>query len=406
MIKRTVYTDLWNELSSEKQMIFMSGPRQAGKTTFAKETAKSFKNSMYFNWDIVSSKKLLIERPSFFEEINRVDESTPLVILDEIHKYKHWKNYLKGIYDQFSSGYKFLVSGSGRLDLYEKAGDSLAGRYFLFHIFPFTLSELAGKRKPFKIFYKAPVDDIDDGAVSSRKIWDTLSVTSGFPEPFVKQHKAFWTKWSNNYTRQIIREDIRDLSGIKNAESAELLFSLLPSRVGSPISMNNIAGDLQVSFDTVKNWLTLFNSFYLTFRISPWAKKISRAITREKKLYLFNYPEIQDESARFENMVALELFRAVHAWNEHGYGRFGLHYIRNKEREEVDFLITENNDPLLLIEAKHADDTPAKSLIAFQSVVRAPAVQLVNKENVFRRIKNGTHKLLVITGHRWLASLP
>ncbi len=132
MIKRALYYDLWKEESGNRQMMFLSGPRQVGKTTFAKELAKSYKNNLYFNWDIISNKKTLIENPTFFEGINRVDESRPLVIFDEIHKYKNWKNYLKGIYDQFASEYKFLVSGSGRLDLYQKVSDSLAGRYFYF----------------------------------------------------------------------------------------------------------------------------------------------------------------------------------------------------------------------------------------------------------------------------------
>jgi len=406
MIKRILYLDLWKELSAEKQMIFISGPRQTGKTTLAKEIAKSFTNNTYFNWDITSSKKLLIEKPSFFEEINRLDESIPLVIFDEIHKYKHWKNYLKGIYDQFSAEYKFLVSGSGRLDLCQKSGDSLAGRYFAFHLFPFTVSELAEKRKSFKDFYNAPLEKLDTETKRSKEIWENLSITGGFPEPFIKQKKEFWTKWSNNYSRQIIREDIRDLSGIKNAETAELLFSSLSSKVGSPISINNIAGDLQVSFDTLKNWLTIFDSFYLTFRISPWTKKISRAITKEKKLYLFNYPEIENENQRFENMVAMELLRAIYTWNEYGYGRFNLHYIRNKEKEEVDFLISDNNNPILLIEAKSSDDTLAKSLVSFQNILQVPAVQLVNKENVFKYIKNNRQKILIITGHHWLSLLP
>ena len=125
LINRSIYLDLWRELSSGKQMIFVSGPRQVGKTTLTKIIARTFKNNVYFNWDVSSQKKLLIENPIFFEDINRADDSIPLVILDEIHKYKQWKNYLKGIYDQFSGEYKFIVSGSGRLDIRVKGGDSL-----------------------------------------------------------------------------------------------------------------------------------------------------------------------------------------------------------------------------------------------------------------------------------------
>lgn len=407
MIKRAMYHNLWQELSSEKQMIFLSGPRQVGKTTLSKEIAKKFKNNIYFNWDISDHKKLLIKNPTFFENINRQDESMPLVILDEIHKYKHWKNYLKGIYDQFSENYKFLVSGSGRLDLYVKGGDSLAGRYFQFHLFPFTVAELSSKKRNFDGFFKKPLNDFDiNDKKKTQEIWKTLFNIGGFPEPFVKGKKTFFTRWTKNYVSQIVREDIRNFYDMKNIDNIEILLALLPSRVGSPLSMNNIAGELQAAFGSVKEWLKLLEVFYLVFRISPWTKRISRAILKEKKLYLFNYPEVEVESYRFENMVALELLRAIYNWNEYGYGKFILHYIRNKEKEEVDFLIANNNNPILLVETKLAEDTPAGSLINFQNVLNIPAVQLVNKEGVFKYRKNNRNNLLIITAHRWLSSLP
>ena len=407
MINRPMYINLWQELSKEKQMIFLSGPRQVGKTTLAKEIAKGFKNNIYFNWDILGHKKLLIKEPAFFENINRQDESMPLVILDEIHKYKRWKNYLKGIYDQFSEDYKFLVSGSGRLDLYQKGGDSLAGRYFQFHLFPFTIAELSGKRRNFDEFVKNPISGFDiNDKERTQEIWQTLLNIGGFPEPFTKGRKTFFTKWAKNYITQIVREDIRSIHDIKNIDNIEILFTLLPSRIGSPLSMNNIAEELQVAFGSVKEWLRLFEVFYLIFRISPWTKRISRSILKEKKLYLFNYPEIEEEGCRFENMAALELLRTVYNWNEYGYGRFTLHYIRNKEKEEVDFLIANNNNPILLLETKFSEDAPAKSLINFQNILNVPAIQLVNKEGVFKYIKNNKNKILIITAHRWLSSLP
>lgn len=401
-----MYVNLWKELSSEKQMIFLSGPRQVGKTTFAMEIAKGFNNNIYFNWDFVDHKKLLIQNPTFFENISRKDKSEPLVIYDEIHKYKQWKNYLKGIYDQFASDYKFLVSGSGRLDLYQKGGDSLAGRYFQLHLFPFTISELSNKKREMSEFMKSPLTNFDiNPANITRDIWESLFNTGGFPEPWTKAKKSFFIKWSRNYINQIVREDIRSLADIKNIESIELLFSLLPSKVGSPLSMNSIAEDMQVSSGSVKEWLKLLEMFYLIFRVSPWTKKISRAILKEKKLYIYNYPEIGNAGCRFENMVAVELLRAIYSWNEHGYGRWALHYIRNKEMEEVDFLITESNNPVLMVEAKLSEDVPSKSLMAFQRKLNIPAVQLVNKENVFKCVKNEENKILIVTAHRWLSSL-
>ena len=407
MIERTVYIKLWEELAKEKQMIFLSGPRQVGKTTLAKAIAQKFVNATYFNWDIISNKKLLIENPAFFENINRKDASMPLVIFDELHKYKHWKNYLKGIYDQYSDEYAFLVSGSGRLDLYQKGGDSLAGRYFTMHLFPFTIAELSAGKRNFDNFIKNPLNDFDiNDLKTTGTAWQILFNVGGFPEPFIKSRTAFYRKWARNYATQLVREDIRDMADVKDIDSIEILYSLLPSRVGNPLSMNNIAHDIQVAFGSIKNWLKLFEIFFLVFRISPWTRKIARAISKEKKLYLYNYPEIQDEAIRYENMVALELLRAISNWNEHGYGRFTLHYIRNKQKEEVDFLIANNANPVLLVEAKLSDDMIQRSLVNFQRILNVPAIQLVNKENVFKYIKNAPHKILIITAHRWLSSLP
>ena len=407
MLKRKLYINLWESLSSEKQMIFLSGPRQVGKTTLAKFIARSYSNKYYFNWDIISNKKILIKDPAFFQHINRVDSTKPIVILDEIHKYKQWKNYLKGIYDQFKNEYVFLVSGSGRLDTYQKGGDSLAGRYFKFHLFPFTIAELSRENRDFSGFINNPLKNFDiNKSQSTKKIWNALFNTGGFPEPFVKGTKAFLNRWSLNYYHQIVREDIRDVSDIRRINSLDLLFSLLPSKVGSPLSINNLAQDTQTAFDSIKSWLALFESFYLIFRISPWTRKISRAILKEKKLYLFNYTEIQDKGSMFENMVALELFRAINNWNDYGFGRFTLHFIRNKEKEEVDFLIADNKNPVLLVEAKFSDEAVSKSLLRFQNDLGIPAVQLVNNENIYRYFKNGKNNILVVTAHQWLSSLP
>lgn len=407
MIPRPFYVTLWDELSAEKQMVFLSGPRQVGKTTLVRQIAKSFKNNVYVNWDVPDHKKQILKDPAFFERANRHDGSMPLVIYDEIHKYKKWKNYLKGIYDAYSKDYKFLVSGSGRLDLYQKGGDSLAGRYFQFHLFPFTVSELSGKQRRFNEFIKNPLGGFDfNSKNTTREIWQALFNMGGFPEPFHNGGKAFYNRWIRNYTSQLVREDIRDISGIKNIDTVETLYLLLPSKVANLLSLNNLAEELQTAHGSIKAWLRLFDIFYLAFRVSPWTKKVSRAILKEQKLYLFHYPEIEDEGARFENMAALELLRAVYGWNERGYGRFSLHFVRNKQKEEVDFLIADRNTPVLLIETKLSDEFPAKPLIKFQNILNVPAVQLVNKDGVFKYVKNGKNTVLIITAHNWLSLLP
>ena len=409
MYNRAIYKELWDELSLDKPMVMLAGPRQSGKTTFAREiVARDFSDSVYFNWDLAKDKQRLIADPAFFSKEPKSSlSSRPLVILDEIHKYRDWKNYLKGIYDQFAGEYQFLVTGSGRLELSRKTGDSLAGRFLKFHIFPFTLSELSRGRKTLKDFMSNPLEAFDDApAGETAQTFKSLWELSGFPEPFIKGKKSFWSTWSAAYGQQIVRDDLRTVADIRNLDTIETLFALLPSRVASPLSMNNLAGDLQVAFDTVKNWLLLFDSFYLTFRISPWTQKISRSILKEKKIYLFNFPVIDDEAARFENLAALEFLRAVEAWNDHGWGKFSLHYLRNKDKQEVDFLIAENNRPFLLVEAKLSDDAPSASLYTFQKLLNVPAVQLVKKDGVKKVYRNGKNSILVVTAHRWLSALP
>jgi len=400
-----MYTKIWQALSKFKQMIFIAGPRQAGKTTFAKMIAGTYTNWLYFNWDIIDEKRKLLENPLFYENMNRQDNSKPLVIFDELHKYPQWKNYLKSVFDRDHDEYKFLVSGSGRLNLYQKRGDSLAGRYLLFHLWPFTLAELSNLNLPFETFFN-DLTRIPDTAPHCRAIWNDLKQYSGFPDPYLAKDKKFYNIWSHTYQKQLIREDIRNLTAVRSIENIEILFSLLPSRIGSPLSMANLSRDIQVAFDSIKNWLELFENFFLIFMIAPWSEKISRAITKEKKVYLFDYAGIKSDGIKFENMVAFELFRAVSNWNNLGYGNFRLNFIRNREKEEVDFIISDNRKPLILIETKLSDDTSAGALLKFQDRLDIPAVQLVDKPGICKRISNKNNKILIISADRWLPCLP
>lgn len=404
MIKRRSYLQIWEELSAYRQMVFISGPRQSGKTTFAKSVARRFTNHWYVNWDDLTDRERIIRNPYFYEEVTRRDESTPLIVFDEIHKFEGWKNYLKGVYDRDSSHYKFLVSGSGRLDIYRRGGDSLAGRYFQFHLWPLTLGELKASSKTVAAILHDPLR-IPKARPGLWKTFNELSLYGGFPDPYTTKKAEYYRMWSGTYNNQVLREDIRNLVDLRKFSSVEVLFSLLPPKIGSPLSMNSLSRDCQVSFDSVKTWLDVFERFYLTFRISPWTKKIPRAVTKEKKLYLFDYARIVSPAAKFENMVALELWCAVTNWTDRGAGNFSLHYVRNKEKEEVDFLIAESNRPVLLLETKSSEETVSKGLRRIQTHLDVPAVQLVNKEGLCKRIPNGKQRILLVDASRWLAQL-
>lgn len=398
--------NIWRESSKDKAMVFMAGPRQAGKTTLAGIVADSFVNKLYFNWDIPDHRLRLLEDNRFFTQVERRDASKPLVVLDEIHKYGDWKNYLKGAYDEFHRDFLFLVSGSGRLDTYQKGGDSLAGRYLMFHLWPFTLAELGARQFTTDEFLADPLKLEVKDTVQMQELWAGLEALSGFPEPFLSGSKRSYRRWSNAYGARLVREDIRDLSGVQAVGQMEMLYHLLPSRVGSSLSIPSLSRDLKVAYNTVRNWLDLLERFFLAFSIGPWTSNIARAIQKERKVYLWDTPRIKDPGSRFENQVALELWRAVSNWNDIGAGGFALHFIRNREKQEVDFLIANDGVPFLLVEAKLNDTQPSAALRKFQAALNVPAVQLVSSGDTFRLLPNADQQILVAPACHWLAGLP
>jgi predicted AAA+ superfamily ATPase len=406
MYPRPFYQKIWQELAGEKPMVFMPGPRQTGKTTLAQWIAEGYVNHLYFNWDIPDHRSRLIKNPFFFQEIERRNGSKPLIILDEIHKYRDWKNYLKGVYDQFKDEFLFLISGSGRLDIYQKGGDSLAGRYYQFHLWPFTLAELSGIGRTVDDFKKMPLEISTERGPELEDIWAALGRFSGFPEPYLTGREASYRRWTNTYSRQLIREDIRDLTNIKAIGDLETLYYLLPSKVGSPISISSLSGDLKIAYNTARNWLATFEQFFLIFSIPPWTREIARAIQKERKIYLWDSARIKNPAARLENMVALELYRALTIWNDMGWGRFTLHFIKNKEKQEVDFLIADENKPLLLIETKLSDTQPSAALLKFQSALNVPAVQLTNRAGGYRLLTSSGQPILIAPSWQWVCALP
>jgi predicted AAA+ superfamily ATPase len=406
MKARNLYTRIWQELAEDKEMIFLAGPRQTGKTTLARIISAGFSNTLYWNWDIPADRARLVENPVFFEEVVRKDRSTPLIIFDEIHKYNGWKNYLKGAYDGYHERYRFLVTGSGRLDMYQKGGDSLAGRYLPFHLWPFTIAELAETNRSMEDFLRDPLYLTMERSGELQAMWSQMETVSGFPEPFLANRPVSYRRWSQTYAGQIIREDIRDLTDVKSVANMETLYSLLPTRVGSPLSVTSLAETLHSSYNAVRSWLDIFERFFLVFSISPWTEKVVRAIQKERKYYLWDVPRITDPGARFENMTAIELWRAVTCWNDRGLGTFSLHFVRNKEKEEVDFLVAKEHRPLFLVEAKLSETRPSKTLLKFQRMLGIPAIQLTREGDTFRLLSSGSLPLLISPAPQWLSCLP
>ena len=296
MLKRRYLTPCIIEDLKEK-MVFVSGPRQVGKTTLSREiVAQHFKSYAYLSWDFKQDRKQILE--------SNWPADAELLILDEIHKYKKWKTLLKGSFDKFRDRYKFLVTGSARLNVFRKGGDSLQGRYHNFRLHPFSLAEYTQKQNHLHIFKELQIESSPRDSD-----FEALYRFGGFPEPLLKQSERTLRRWHREKIERLFREDIREMEQIRDLSSMQLLADLLPDRVGSLLSTNSLREDLEVSFRSAAHWLDILETFYYHFRIYPFTSKKIRSLKKEPKLYLWDWSEIENEGNRFENCVASHLLK-------------------------------------------------------------------------------------------------
>lgn len=351
------------------QMVFLPGARQVGKTTIAHQVCDDVKNHLYLNWDYPSDRQFILSGSNNVIdaiENKRLGEHTkPIVVFDEIHKFKDWKNYLKGYFDYSKTQINTLVTGSGKLDVYQKGGDSLMGRYFIYRVHPLSTRELITPNYDAeKIHFPKKLDN---------NVWESLYEFGGFPDPLLKQDKRFSNRWQQLRMQQLLQEDINAFIHISELAQIEVLAKLLHQNASQQLNYHQLAKMIQVTDKTLKRWIECLKSLYFCFTIQPWSKNISRSLIKEPKLYLYDWSLIHDKGARIENLIACHLLKAVHYWTDIGLGNYQLYYLRDKEKREVDFLITENDKPWILAEVKASNNQSINpNLYYYQSQTQAP----------------------------------
>lgn len=371
-----------------KKMAFLSGPRQVGKTTLGRSLLASDAN--YFTWDDSDFRRVWSRSPK-----DAVAARGPgPVLLDELHKDRKWKSRLKGLYDTRSTDLPIIVTGSARLDLYRRGGDSLLGRYLPYRLHPFTVGETVAPPGPDAILGKHDV----------YYPWDDLIRFGGFPEPLFGGAENRAKRWSRLRLERLVYEDIRDLRAVSDLQALLVLVTLLPERVGSLLSLNALREDVGVAYGTIRGWLEAIEALYVCFRIKPYAQRLARALRAEPKLYLYDILPLSSLPARQENLVALHLLKACHFWTDVGYGEFDLRFVRDKEKREVDFLIVRDRRPWMLVECKSNEKTPSRNLVHFaERLGVALRFQLVSSAAYHREFPaSGVH---VIGYERFLAGL-
>jgi len=388
-MERMVGTYIFDPEMTANKMIFLTGPRQVGKTTFAKMWLESIgSEDTYFNWDDPSVMMEYKKNPLYFRNVidEKIKDKPVPLVFDEIHKHTAWRDILKGLFDTNRERMRLLVTGSSRLGFVRKSGDSLVGRSFSYRMFPLGLPEvvedfsyLLQDERPFTDgeFLTRRAREADTMAAIDGL--EQLLTLGGFPEPFLKGSDRFHRRWQNDYKAILTKEEVRDFSRIQDIRGLETMVEILPTKVGSNLSIPSLVDVLNVSHKTITNWIEVLKGVYLVFTISPWHRNIKRSIIKEKKLYFFEWPLVFDSGLRFENFLAVNLLRMAVRFTEIGLGNFEVFYIRDKEKREVDFVLVKDDTPLALFEAKESDSSISKPGRFYSKKMNIPLFQIVHK---------------------------
>jgi uncharacterized protein len=375
-----------------RRMVFVAGPRQVGKTTLARRFLAEEGRGIYVNWDVRE------DRARFLEP--RWPDDGSLVVLDEIHKWRPWKRWLKGEYDRADGRTRFLVTGSARMDVYRRGGDSLQGRYHHYRLHPFSAAEIAlgGKAPP----PPSPGSELPVPLEGDRDAVRRLLARGGFPEPLFAASERSHRRWQKDRLDRFFREEVRDLDTVRDMGTMQVLADLLPDRVGSPLSLNALREDLDVSHRAVSHWMDVLDGLYQTFRVRPFAPVRSRTLKRMAKAYLWDWSEVKAQGPRFENLVASHLLKFVH-WLEDVDGhRAELWYLRDRIGREVDFLVTVDRKPWFAVEAKVSAEGIDPALRHYRDAFRIPFAYQVVLEGERGYVQDG---IRCLSADRFLAAL-
>jgi predicted AAA+ superfamily ATPase len=380
-LEKTISQDL------ESKMVFVAGPRQVGKTTLAKRVLRTWRSGAYLAWDNRDDRAVM--------RAAQWPAGEALVVLDELHKWRGWKRWLKGEFDKHRERLRFLVTGSARLDIYRRGADSLQGRYHHYRLHPFSVAEASGHGSG-----DLPVPGTEPHFEKHAHASDALAALvrfGGFPEPFLSASDRALRRWQKERLERFFREDVRDLETIRDLGAVQLLADMLPERVGSPLSLNALREDLEVSHRAVAHWVDVLERLYHVFRVPPFTSPRVRALRKMPKAYLWDSSLVAAAGPRFENLVALHLLKLCHLLEDREGYPVALTYLRDRAGREVDFLVTHKARPWFAVEVKLAASSVDPALVYFRDRLEIPWAYQVTLEGERDFVEHGVRVLPAAT---------
>ena len=355
------HDQILRERLQRSRTVFISGPRQVGKTTSSRALG-----AHYLDCAAAADRLLILQGVDAVARHLRLGHAPGqevTVVIDNLHGHRHWKGFLRKFNARYGERVRLIAT---MLNAVHGKRTSHPPKASLVRINPWSVGECARTvttDSPVK-----PPTNITDAD------WTALLEHGGYPEPFRKRDPRFTRRWHLRRQAQLLEHDLPGLAAVRDPAIVQLFAQLLSARSATPLIYSDSSRQLGVTVDTVRRWLHLLVEVQHGFCVRPWFAGVPKALRKEPKWYLRDWSAVADPAARMRTFVACHLLKAVEGWADLGFGQFELRYVRDKLKREVDFLVLRDRRPWFLVTVSHdapADGAVAPALAYFQRVTRA-----------------------------------
>ena len=377
MIKRKLYQELKSHLS-KKEISFIIGPRQSGKTTLMlmlkDHLERTQQKNLFLNLDIEADKQFFSSQANLISKIKlEIGEGKGYVFIDEIQRKEDAGVFLKGIFDM-NPPYKFIVSGSGSVELKERIHESLVGRKRIFELPPLSFEEFVNFKTEYK--YEGKLTEFlslhKERAVN---LLDEYMNFGGYPRAVLDETIEEKRKTINEIYQSYIEKDISYLLKIRKTEDFSNLVKVSASQIGSIFRISEISSTLGISYKTVKDYLWYLEKTFIIHRLSPFFKNVRKEISKSPIFYFYdlglrnfaigsfgNVVDPKEKSFVFENFVFNLLKEKIRDSSA------VIHFWRTKDGAEVDFVINYGKEQVPL-EVKYREFKEPAMTRSFQNFI-------------------------------------